>query len=484
MVSESGYCALDAGMNYQYRAFGLPSLALDGEAVEGVVAPYASALAALVAPRQAVANLRRMARMGWWGDWGFYEAADYLRPAEDGSPSLVMSHMAHHQGMALCAACEALTGHSLRGDFMAQPRARALSLLLEERPGVAGSRKPFRRATRQARTPSGQVPRGLASRRGEPGRVETHLLQGGGVTALCTDEGATHLWRGGLAVTRFSGDLRHRRDMARVWLVDVAGGQRVPLAGPGVYGLGTVRYHAGVNRLEAAMEVCLSPEDGTLLQAVSVTNAGATPMECAVAAVVPLALCGAADWRAHGVYQNLFVQGDPLPPDGLVFSRRPGGPGIAVPRLAMLAWGAGALSWECDYEKLAGRFGDAGDTDALLRPLPGGTGATLNPAGTLRVALTLAPGETGRVGFAMGLLEGGASDEDWAARWRQPGEVRRAFRLAGIRAGALLDFLGLDAEEHHRLQRMAALLVDGSLAAAARGFRREEAGVPRGPYWR
>jgi cyclic beta-1,2-glucan synthetase len=46
-----------------------------------------------------------------------------------------------------------------------------------------------------------------------------------------------------------------------------------------------------------------------------------------------------------------------------------------------------------------------------------------------------------------------------------------------------LDFLGLDAEEHHRLQRMAALLVDGSLAAAARGFRREAAGVSREALW-
>ena len=30
--------------------------------------------------------------------------------------------------------------------------------------------------------------------------------------------------------------------------------------------------------------------------------------------------------------------------------------------------------------------------------------------------------------FAMGLLEDGASDGDWAERWRRPGEVRRAFR--------------------------------------------------------
>ncbi|MBR2796588.1 MAG: hypothetical protein IKE17_02430 [Clostridia bacterium] len=483
-VSESGYCALDAGMNYQYRAFGLPALALDGEAAEGVVAPYASALAALVAPRQAVANLRRMARLGWMGEWGFYEAADYLRPekgtSDDGpdiSPCLVMSHMAHHQGMALCAVCEALTGHSLRADFMAQPRARALSLLLEERPCAAATRRPIRRVGRPARTS-----RGPAARRGEPNAVEAHLLHGGGLTALCTDDGATHLWRGDFAVTRFSGSLRERRDMARVWLVDGADGHRAPLVGPGVYAPGSARYHARVNRLSAAMEVCLSPEDGTLLKAVSVTNTGATAVECAVADVVPLALCGAADWRAHAVYRNLFVQGETLSPGGLLFSRRSDG-GDDGPRLAMLASGGGGLTWECDYEKLAGRYGDVGATDALVRPLSGGTSATLNPAGALRVALKLAPGETARVCFAMGLLEDGTSPRAWSERWRQPGNIRRSFRLAGIRAGALLDFLGLDAGEHHRLQRMAALLVDGGLAAAVRGFRRDEAGVSRAALW-
>ena len=144
-VSESGYSALDAAMNYQYRAFGLRALALDGEVAEGVVAPYASALAALAEPRKAAENLMKMEKMGWSGKWGLYEAADYVRPearraasplgrreaspSGGGSPALVMSHMAHHQGMALCALCEVLTGHSLRRDFMAMPQARALSLL-------------------------------------------------------------------------------------------------------------------------------------------------------------------------------------------------------------------------------------------------------------------------------------------------------------------------------------------------------------------
>ena len=485
-VSESGYCALDAGMNYQYRAFGLKALALDGEAVEGVVAPYATALAALVAPGQSAENLMRMEALGWSGTWGFYEAADYMRPEPDGTPAVVMSHMAHPQGMALCALCEALTGHTLRDDFMALPEARALALLLEERACPAGSPKGL--ASRRRRTSRRPMRRPPASperrpRRGSPDGIETHLIHGAGVTALCTDDGALHLWRDDLAVTRFSSALRDRRDMARVWLVDALDGSRAPLAGPAVYSAGMVRYFARVNRLEATMDVCLCPEDGTLLKRVEIANTGAANAECAVADVAPLALCGEADWRAHAVFQGLFVQGVHVEADGLLFERRPGSRGATGPRLVMLAAGPGALTWECDYEKLAGRFGDAGAGDTLTRPLPGGTGETLNPVGALRMALTLAPGEKAQICFAMGLLETGGSAREWMARWRQPRQIQRALRLAGIRAGALLDFMGLDAARHHRLQRLTALLVDGSLAKQARPPRRGEEGASREALW-
>ena len=473
-VSESGYCALDAAMNYQYRAFGLRALALDGEASEGVVAPYASALAALVAPGEAADNLKRMEDMGWSGRWGLYEAADYLRPAADGSPAVVMSHMTHHQGMTLCALCEALTDHTLREDFMAQPRARALSLLLEEAPCTAVPRRRPGRRNRPAR-----VPRERRPRRGDPDAPlpETHLLHGGGMTALCAGDGGVHCWKGGTMITRWSGALDNRGDMDRVWLVDASDGSCAPLAGPAVFAPGSVRYFARANRLEAAMEVCVAPEDGTLLKLIEVKNNGGIPAECAVADVVPLALCGEADWRAHAAFQRLFVEGARLEADGLLFARRPGSRGADGAKLVMLAAGPGTLSWECDYEKLADR------AEALAKPLSGGAGATLDPAGALRLALTLAPGQSARVCFALGLLEGEASVQAWLARWRQPGEYRRGLRLSGIRAGAALDYLGLDDGEHHRLQRLAALLADGRLAARGRGPARGEAGVSRASLW-
>ena len=189
-VSESGYCALDDAMNYQYRAFGLRELALDGEAAEGVVAPYASALAALVEPGEAAENLSRMREMGWWGRWGLYEAADYRRGEADGAPSIVFSHMAHHQGMALCALCEALTGHSLRACFMSLPQARALALLLEERQCAARAAADPRGGRRgRGGCPGDGDPAGAITDSGLP---ETHLLSGGGTMALCDGGGGIH----------------------------------------------------------------------------------------------------------------------------------------------------------------------------------------------------------------------------------------------------------------------------------------------------
>src|SRR5258708_3502049 len=77
-MSESCYNMVDVHLNYQYRAFGVPGLGLKrGLAEDLVVAPYASALALMVAPEAAYLNLQRLANAGLLGKFGFYESIDY-----------------------------------------------------------------------------------------------------------------------------------------------------------------------------------------------------------------------------------------------------------------------------------------------------------------------------------------------------------------------------------------------------------------------
>ena len=101
-ISESGYNAIDIHLNYQYRAFGVPGLGFQrGLSEDLVIAPYASALALMVAPEKACLNLEQLTAAGFEGKFGFYEAIDYTpsRLLRGQSSAVVRSFMSHHQGM-------------------------------------------------------------------------------------------------------------------------------------------------------------------------------------------------------------------------------------------------------------------------------------------------------------------------------------------------------------------------------------------------
>jgi hypothetical protein len=70
-----------------------------------------------------------MAKLGWTGEYGFYEAVDYSRL----EPEIIRSWMAHHQGMSLLAACNLLHNDAIQEYFHAEPQVLATELLLHER---------------------------------------------------------------------------------------------------------------------------------------------------------------------------------------------------------------------------------------------------------------------------------------------------------------------------------------------------------------
>ena len=77
-ISECGYNSVDASLNYQYRAFGVPGLgSRRGLAEDLVIAPYACALALMVDPGESCLNLQRLAAEGLAARFGLYEAIDY-----------------------------------------------------------------------------------------------------------------------------------------------------------------------------------------------------------------------------------------------------------------------------------------------------------------------------------------------------------------------------------------------------------------------
>jgi cyclic beta-1,2-glucan synthetase len=141
-VSESAHNIRDVELTYQYSDFGVPGLGLKrGLFQDIVVAPYATALAAMLESKASLHNFANLEAAGARGTYGFYEALDYTPShlPESGGVAVVRSYMAHHQGMTLVALGNVVHGGLTPRRFHAHPMVQAAELLLQERPGRGGT---------------------------------------------------------------------------------------------------------------------------------------------------------------------------------------------------------------------------------------------------------------------------------------------------------------------------------------------------------
>src|SRR5713101_2093802 len=210
-ISESAYNARDLKFTYQYSSFGVPGLGLKrGLSEDVVIAPYATALAAMIDPVAAMENFVRLEEAGGRGSYGFYEAIDYTsrRIPEGENAAVVCAYLAHHQGMSLVALASVLNDGAMRSRFHAEPMVQATELLLQERTPrdvlVARPRAEEVSAAAQVRELIPPVLRRFTSPHDVTPR--THLLSNGRYAVMLTAAGSGYSrWRD-IAVTRWRED--------------------------------------------------------------------------------------------------------------------------------------------------------------------------------------------------------------------------------------------------------------------------------------
>jgi hypothetical protein len=209
-ISESGYNAIDVHRNYQYRAFGVPGLGFKrGLADDLVIAPYASALALMVAPEEACPNLERLAAEGLEGKYGLYEAVDYTRSRLPlGLSSIVVrSFMAHHQGMSLLSLAHVLLDRPMQKRFELDPMFQATMLLLQER--VPKAKAFYAHATEGSESPAvfnGPESAARVFRSPDTPIPEVQLLSNGRYHVMLTHAGGGYSHWKDIAVTRWRED--------------------------------------------------------------------------------------------------------------------------------------------------------------------------------------------------------------------------------------------------------------------------------------
>jgi len=480
-ISESGYNLLDARLNYQYRAFGVPGLGLKrGLADDLVVAPYASALALMVSPEEACANLQRLAADGFAGELGFYEAIDYTptRLPRGQAHAIVRSYMAHHQGMTLLSLAQVLLDGRMQARFASDPACQATALLLQER--IPRATALYLPPTPAADTRTAPVEAGSAMRTfGGPDtpRPEVQLLSNGRYHLVVTNAGGSYSrWRD-LALTRWREDATSDNWGTFCYLRDVATGAfwstaSQPTRQPAdrfetVFSEARVEFRSRTNAIESYTEIAVSPEDDVELRRLRLTNCGRTRRTIEVTSYAEVALATPAADALHPAFSNLFIQTEIVEDQrAILCTRRPRSSGEASPWMfhLMAAHGAaagGALSYETDRLRFLGRGRTPADPRVMHEsgPLGGRDGSVLDPIVAIRGRFTLEPDETITIDVVSGVADTRAASLSLVGKYQDRRLANRVFALASTHAQVVLRQLDTSEADAQLYCRLAGAIV-------------------------
>lgn len=495
-VSESAYNTRDLNYTYQYSNFGIPGLGLKrGLSDNYVVAPYATALAAMVNPGAAHTNFQRLDNTGAKGRYGYYEAIDFTtsRLPKGAQYAIVEAWMAHHQGMTIVALANVVSDGRMRTRFHVEPRIRAIDLLLQERMPreVALARPRAEEVMGSPKLAVIQTPTRtkLLSPHATP--PATLLMSNGRYTTMLTAAGGGFSRWGELAVTRWREDQTCDDFGPHVYLrADRSGeawssGYQPTAKEPDAY---TVDFQSGRGEISrrdgkftTTTDVITSPESDGDVRRVSITNHDVREHEIEVTYYTELVLApAAADW-AHLTFSKLFVETDYIADRELLLGRRrrrsPEEAEIWVAMHAVVEGDCiGGPQIETDRNRFLGRGRTPRNPIALSdwKPLSNTVGAVLDPCFAHRQRMRVPAGSTIRIAYWT--WAGNSRDNvlALAEKHRTPNAYERVTTLAWSQAQIERYHLGITPSQVDSYQRLAShmLAKGGSLRAPQRTIER------------
>ena len=488
-ISESAYAASDHTLAYQYAPQGVPRLALRRTPPdELVIAPYATALAAQIAPQRACRNFAALEQRGARDRYGFIEALDYSHPRQTGRDTFtpVRAFMAHHQGMSIVALANTLLDGVARRWGMASARIEAVAPLLHERAPREVSmlqapsagpppQAPERRAVRLVR----EVTPGMGAL--EP----THVLSNGRYSVLVRANGAGCSRRGPIGITRWRDDALRDAFGSFFYLrwtdepdrssqpVSIT---RHPAPDPAaryesVFHSDRVCFDAVWPELETHATVWVSPEDDIEFREVELRNLGDRALVIELISAFEVTLADPRADEAHPAFSNLFVRAQWRAQDqALVFERKPRLATEQGLQAAHFIAGAGpevlGVRVQTDRQRWLGRNRDAHlplgmlDVPPAVAAAPGVTLDTgLDPVSVLAVRLRIAARARAKVTFATAASDDGGVLSAVIDKYRQSIHVERASLMSATLSGIRLRALRVSPEDFAAIQLLTTALV-------------------------
>ena len=479
-ISESGYNNVDANLNYQYHAFGVPGLGLK-RGLEGdlVVAPYATMLALMISPDKACMNLQSMALEGFEGKYGFYEAIDFTasRLPRGKSHVIINSYMAHHQGMGFLSMAYVLLNKPMQKRFSAELRFQATLPLLQERITKTSVFYAHTSDVTEVHTPvvDAQI-RSINS----PNSLmpELQLLSNGHYQVMITNSGGGYSRWNDLAVTRWREDGTKDDYGIFCYIKDVDTGkfwsnthhptQHLSDKYETIFSQGHVEFYRQDYGLQTKTEIVVSPEDDAEMRRIKITNRTQSVKILEITSYCEVVLASQASDESHQAFSNLFVQTEILTNYNAIFStRRPRSENEQPPYLFHLmdVHGASveAISYETDRMQFIGRGRNIANPKAMDGGnLSGNDGSVLDPVMAIRYRITLKPNQVGTIDLTYGISESRESCEALMHKYRDRNLKKRAFELSWTHSQVLLRQIQATEADAQLFGRLAASIIYGN----------------------
>jgi len=480
-ISESAYNSRDIALTYQYSSFGVPGLGLKhGLSQDLVIAPYATALVAMIDPSAAAQNFVRLAQAGGLGAYGFYEALDYTstRLPEGKAVEVIRAFMAHHQGMSLVAVANALKDGAMQTRFHSEPIVQATELLLQERTprDVLVARPRAEEVSVPAQVRELISPVGRRFNTPHDATPRTQLLSNGRYSVMLTAAGSGYSrWRD-IAITRWREDLTRDcwgtyiflRDeqTGKVWSATYQPSAVEPDSFEAVFYEDHAEFHRRDRSLTTSLEVIVSSEDDAEVRRVSISNLGLRARDIQVTSYMELSLISQAVDVAHPAFANLFVETEFVPDIGaLVATRRKRSeedPSVWAAHV-LVAEGetVGGLQFETDRARFLGRGRSARSPISVIdgRPLSNTVGPVLDPAMCLRLTVHIPPGTTAYLIYSTVVASTREELLTLADKHHDARTYDRTRELAWTQAQVQLQHLGISVDEAHLFQRLASAVL-------------------------
>ncbi|MBN2853367.1 MAG: hypothetical protein JXQ23_11595 [Clostridia bacterium] len=474
-ISESAYFRYDKDLNYQYRAFGVPTLGLRPDLFKFlVVSPYSTFISMRYNEKNYYENLQLLMKFNMRGELGFYDALDFMfsEGKKYKKNNIIKTYMCHHKGMSLMAIDNYLNNNTIVSRFHREAQMKSAEILLEEVKQlgviVKDVSKKSEKSILKESSQDQPIPRVIS--KGKYRYPALHVLSNDHFQCVLSSTGSGFSKFDDIMINNWSSDPSNDVYGTFIYVKDMETGKffsitysptfSKPEFYEVIFSIEKVEYKRIENDIDCKMEVSVSPDLNAEIRRITVTNLNSRkPLRLEITSYTEMIIDKLSDFQSHPAFRRLFVETEFDKNARAVIAERRA---MDITKKSIL-FGSTCLL-ESDPNKLflhetdrlvfIGRGRTLKNPVGVQSPLNqfGGTGEVVDPCMSLKISMEISPNQNQTVSFISAASYDKQELLETMKSLRNTYAVRDVFHKALFDSKVEMKYLNLNYEKINRIQ--------------------------------